>query len=154
MITDPEYLTQLRERYGVYDVLNLVHLSAIGPGWYLLTDVAERFATHRSNINASMLRLRKHGLIEYVSYGAGGTFLWWIKQHPGDEPRPERDYPRWVLKDLQQPKAKVMIRVGQQNEWAERLQVHPGTLRNFLSGRYRRLLDRYEVVSSPMGDIP
>jgi hypothetical protein len=59
-----------------------------------------------------------------------------------------------VLKDLQQPKAKVMIRVGQQNEWAERLQVHPGTLRNFLSGRYRRLLDRYEVVSSPMGDIP
>jgi len=155
MITDSEYLTELRKRHGVYDVLNLVHLSAIGPGWYLLTDIAERFATHRSNINTSMLRLRKLGLIEYVSHGAGGTFLWFIKESPNAKPDPQR-YPHWLLRDLESDtKRPVQIRVnvGEVNDFAKRLQIHPGTLRNFLSGRYRRLLDRYELVSSPMGDI-
>lgn len=152
MITDPLYISWLRERYGCFDVLNLLNLSAIGPGWYLLTDVAERFGTHRSNINTSMLRLRKHGLIDYLSYGAGGTFIWWIKTGMEDKPNPSRDFPRWVLKDLSEPdrkKNKVHILVGEQNRWAEELRVHPGTLRNFLSGRYKKLLDRYEVISSP-----
>jgi hypothetical protein len=150
MITDPDYITRLREQHGCFDVLNLLNLSAIGPGWYLLTDIAERFATHRSNINTSMLRLRKQGLIDYVSYGAGGTFLWFIKDSADAKPDPER-YPHWRLRDLEADRHHRYLRVnvGQVNEFAKQLQVHPGTARNFLSGRYKRLLDRYEVASSP-----
>lgn len=152
MITDPTYITWLRERHGCFDVLNLLNLSAIGPGWYLLTDVAERFATHRSNINTSMLRLRKQGLIDYLSYGAGGTFIWWIKTSMDDAPNPGRDFPRWVLRDLSiddSKRNKVVVKVGDQTRFAQELQVHPGTMRNFLSGRYKRLLDRYELISNP-----
>lgn len=151
MITDPDYITHLREQHGCFDVLNLLNLSAIGPGWYLLTDIAERFATHRSNINTSMLRLRKRGLIDYVSYGAGGTFLWFIKD--SIDAKPDRQqYPHWLLRDLESDTkrpARIRVNVGEVNDFAKRVQVHPGTARNFLSGRYKRLLDRYEVISSP-----
>ena len=151
MITDPDYITDLRRQYGCFDVLNLLNLSAIGPGWYLLTDIAERFSSYRSNINTSMLRLRKHGLIEYVSYGAGGTFLWFIKETLDAKPDPDR-YPHWRLRDLQAANRHdrhLRVKVGQVSQFAAEMQIHPGTARNFLSGRYKKLLDRYEVISSP-----
>lgn len=149
MTLDLEYLAWIRQNLSCYDGLNLIHLNHLGPGWYRLNDVAAEFGTHRSNINASMIRLRKKKLIEHVSHGAGGTFLWWIKSSLKDEPNPVNDYPRWRLIDRESG-ARCVISLGDQAAWAERNLVSPGTLRNFLSGRTRKLLGKWELVSSPL----
>jgi hypothetical protein len=148
MIRDPDYITWLRRQYRCQDVLNLLHLSSVGIGWHLLGDLAITFGGHNKTINQSMLRLRRHGLAEYVSYGAGGSFVWWLKQHPQDRPDRASGFPRWVLRDLSR-KRRVDVLVGDQTAWAQRLQVHPGTMRNFLSGRTHTLLGRYELAYDP-----
>lgn len=144
-----DYITWLRRELSAYDALNMLHLHELGPGWYRLLDVADHFGTHRSNINASMIRLRKKGLIEHVSYGAGGTFLWWIKSSLEDQPNPARDYPKWVLIDRETGERRV-IRLGDQKRWAETHRISPGTLRNFLCGRQKLLLSRWELQSTPL----
>jgi hypothetical protein len=132
MIQDPDYLTWLRSQYRCQDVLNLLHLSAAGIGWYLLGDLALTFCSHRATINQSMLRLRRHGLVEYTSYGAGGTFVWWQKQHPHDRPDRGRDFPRWKVRDLSK-RGYIDVLVGEQALLARRAKVHPGTVKNFLA---------------------
>ena len=148
MITDPDYITWLRRQYRCQDVLNLIHLSSVGIGWHLLGDLGITFGSHGKTVNLSMLRLRRHGLVEYVSHGVGGSFIWWYKRHPQDVPNRARDFPRWVLRDIEQ-RTRLEVLVGDQLVWAERLQVHPGTLRNFLTGRTHTLLGRYVLADDP-----
>jgi len=145
---DADYITWLRRQYRCQDVLNLVHLSALGTGWHRLADLAVTFGSHAKTTNQSMLRLRRHGLVQYVSYGKGGTFIWWYKRHPSDRPNIQRDWPRWVLRDTTM-RCNLEVMLGEQSQLADRLHLHPGTVRNFLAGRTHRLLDRYELVYEP-----
>lgn len=149
MALDLDYITWIRKELPAYDALNMLHLHELGVGWYRLHDIADHFSTHRSNINASMLRLRKKGLIEYESYGSGGTFLWWVKSSVEDRPNRGRDFPRWVLRHVSEDRT-TQIRLGQQASWAAAHCVSPGTLRNFLSGRQRMLLGQWVIQSSPL----
>lgn len=148
MISDPAYLSWLRSRYRAQDVLNLLHISSIGIGWQMLTGLAEDFATHRTNINHSMLRLRKAGLIEYESRRAGGTLLWWFKRSEDDRPVPRNDFPRWVLKNIKTG-AKKEVLLNSEDNFAAQMFVSPKAVRNFLSGRTKIIQDRYKLVMTP-----
>lgn len=149
---DREFMAWLRQHHRSLDVANFLHLALLGPGWYRQLDLADEFGQARPNFGTSMLRLRKHGLIEYLSYGAGGTYIWWIRQGIEDQPNRARDYPRWRLRYRYGPgtsTSTVEILVGEQDRWAAKHHVCPGTLRNFLSGRIKVLLGRYELAGTP-----
>jgi hypothetical protein len=150
MTLELDYITWLRNELSAYDALNMLHLHELGVGWYRLHDVADHFSTYRSNINVSMIRLREKGLIAYESYGAGGTFLWWIKSSLEDQPNRERDFPKWVLCDQDNHSVRTNIKLGRQKAWAEANRVSLGTLKNFLSGRQRVLLGKWVIQSSPL----
>lgn len=153
MITDPDYIEWLRRNYRTVDVLNLIHLSGMGTGWFLLGDLAERFGMQRPNLNTSVIRLRKQGLIRYESYGSGGNFLWFIKSTPEARPDHKR-FPRWRLYDHSLDHHSLaeatIVRLGEQDDFANQHHYNPKTVRNFLAGHSgERLHDRWEVVSSP-----
>ena len=79
MITDPDYIEELRRTYRTLDVLNLIQISGMGCGWYLLGDLSERCGRmQRPNLNTSVIRLRKAGLIRYEKHGSAGVFVWFI----------------------------------------------------------------------------
>jgi hypothetical protein len=149
---DRHFMAWLRQQHRSLDVANFVHLSLLGPGWYRQTDLADEFNQCRSNIGQSMLRLRKQGLIQYLSYGAGGTYIWWIRQGVTDQPNPKTQWPRWVVRCRKNNSMSTNLEeilVGQQKRWAARHHISPGTLRNFLGGHSKLLLGRYELVSTP-----
>ena len=136
-------------------MLNLIQISGMGCGWYLLGDLSVRCGMQRPNLNTSVIRLRKAGLIRYEKHGNAGVFLWFIKSRIDARPDTKR-FPRWRLKDNQNPASSLaeyeIVKLGQQDEWARKHHYNPKTVRNFLNGTGSKLLhDRWSVQSTPFG---
>lgn len=151
---EPAFLASLRHQYRSELVLVLVQLEQLCPGWWLdLQQLAELLGTDRSTLNRSLLRLDRLGLIRRfsISHG-GGTFLWWVQRHEGDVPRPE-DEPAWVLRDIQF-RTRERITLEQRWAWAERHGIPRNTLRSFLTGGQHVLRQRWELIATPMDQIP
>lgn len=152
---DREFMAWLRKRHQSADVANFLHISLLGAGWYLQSDLALEIGCHWKHIGAILNKLRRVELIDFVGRGNSGTFVWWIRQGINDRPDPCRDFPRWVVR-YRPPKGKsslVEIRVGEQSDWAARRGIAPGTLRNFLNGHSKTLLGRYELISTPFTSV-
>jgi len=79
------------------DLLNFFILQELGTGKYVLPDLCKQLEVSRSNFNASLIRLKKAGVISYSGHSSNGILLWWIKKSVEDEADYKTNAPRWVI---------------------------------------------------------
>ena len=129
------------------DLLNFYLLQELGTGKYVLPELCKQLEVSRSNFNASLIRLKKHGFICYSGHSSNGILLWWIKKNIDDEPKYKQDAPRWVIVDKETRELEEII-LGEEDLWALKNGYNAGTFKNFLFGRYKCFAEKYELVKS------
>jgi len=146
---EPDFLSYLRQHHRAEMVLAMVQLEQLMPGWWeSIHDLAVQMGTDRATLNRSLSHLEKRGLIRYYSISnKRGTWIWWVKRHAVDAPKPE-DEPGWNLSDSLS-KRKTKIPISKRKAWAKAQEVPLPTLCGFLYGRQKVLKNRWQVMSSP-----
>lgn len=146
---EPEFLSFLREKHHTSDILFLVQLEQVIPGWWGKTsDLAEQLGVHPHTAGQALRRLKKQGLIEVTSYGNGGSFIWWAKKTARDKPNPALA-PSWKIKDITTGKVEDVF-IHQRQMWAERNGLHYPSFRMFLYGYRKLMAGRYKLISTPI----
>ena len=142
------FYTYLKSQLGRNaDLLNFLFLQELGTGKYVLPELCKQLEVSRSNFNASLIRLKKHGFICYSGHSSNGILLWWIKKNIDDEPKYKQDAPRWVIVDKETRELEEII-LGEEDLWALKNGYNAGTFKNFLFGRYKCFAEKYELVKS------
>ena len=129
------------------DLLNFLYLQELGTGKYVSPDLCSQLEVSRSNFNASLIRLKKQGVICYSGHSSNGILLWWIKKNIDDEPNSKTDAPRWVIVNKDTRELEEII-LGDEDLWAINKGYNAGTFKNFLFGRYKCFDETYELVKS------
>ena len=129
------------------DLLNFLFLQELGTGKYVLPELCSQLEVSRSNFNASLIRLKKQGVICYSGHSSNGILVWWIKKSIEDEPSYKTDAPRWVIEDKNTNEQEEII-LGDEELWALKNGYNAGTFKNFLFGRYKCFAEKYELVKS------
>ena len=129
------------------DLLNFFILQELGTGKYVLPDLCKQLEVSRSNFNASLIRLKKAGVISYSGHSSNGILLWWIKKSVEDEADYKTNAPRWVIVNKDNRKLEEII-LGEEDTWALKNGYNAGTFKNFLFGRYKCFDETYELVKS------
>lgn len=146
---DPEYLAFLRTKYNSQDVLLLVQLAQIAPGWWAnQRELAKQLGTEPHATSKTLNRLHGRGLIEVTPYGKGGTFIWWVKKSAADKPK-SSEAPSWVIKNIETG-AKEEVFIGQRRSWAERNGLNYNSFRIFLYGYRKVMAGKFQLVSTPI----
>lgn len=99
-------------------------------------------------MSQAIRRLKARGLLEVVTYGKGGSFIWWVKKSASDKPHPSQA-PSWVIKNIETGK-KEEVFIHQRKSWAERNGLHYGSFRMFLYGYRRVMAGKFQLVSTPI----
>jgi len=142
------FYTYLKSELGRNaDLLNFLFLQELGTGKYVLPELCKELQVSRSNFNASLIRLKKHGFISYSGHSSNGILLWWIKKNIDDEPCYKQNAPRWVIVDKETRELEEII-LGEEDLWALKNGYNAGTFKNFLFGRYKCFAEKYELVKS------
>lgn len=146
---ESEFLAYLRHHHRPEMVLAMVQLEQLSPGWWeSIHDLALQMGTDRSTLNRTLVHLEKRGLIRYHSISnKSGTWVWWVKRHAVDAPKPE-DEPGWDLTVISN-RGKIRIPISKRREWAKARGIPFPTLCNFLYGRQKVLRDRWRILRSP-----
>ena len=146
----PEFLAALRRQYRAELVLVLVQLEQVCPGWWIdLAQLAEQLGSDRATLNRSIRKLEQLGMVRKHSISnLGGTWIWWVKRHADDRPRPE-DEPAWLLRRVCNGKLE-RIPISQRREWARLNGVTMPSLCNLLYGHIKVLDKRWALASTPM----
>ena len=146
---EPEFLSYLRQHYRAEVVLAMVQLEQLIPGWWeSIADLALQMGTDRQTLNRSLSYLEKRGLIRYYSLSnKSGTWVWWVKRHAVDAPKPE-DEPGWDLTIIAH-RSKTRIPITKRKEWADARGIPMSTLCGFLYGKQKVLKNRWRVLRSP-----
>lgn len=153
MAIHPTYLAALRRQQRCELTLLMVQLEQVIPNWWAsLNDLADQLGSERATLNKALLTLDKKGLIARASLSnVGGTWIWWVKRHPGDQPSPELE-PCWKLYDYRL-KTSVRITIPERQQWAKRNGIPWATMRGFLCGRQIKLDGRWVIRSTPMDSV-
>jgi hypothetical protein len=148
-VIESEFLAHLRQHHRAEMVLVLVQLEQLCPGWWeSLSDLAEQLGTDRATLNRSLRHLEDRGLIRRHSISnRSGTWIWWVKRHAVDGPRPE-DEPAWRLRAMTHNHT-VRVPVSGRRAWAEARGIPLPTLIGFLNGRQKVLQGQWRVTGSP-----
>lgn len=146
---EPEFLAALRRRLRAELVITIVQLEQVCPGWWeSLVELAEQLGTDRSTLCRSLRKLEDLGLIRRSSISnRSGTWIWWVKRHEADEPKPETE-PAWVLVRLSNRRLE-RVTVSDRRRWAKARGIPLPTLIGFLYGRQKVLRGQWRVVASP-----
>lgn len=149
MAIESTFLATLRRTMRSELLLHMVQIEQIVPGWWpTLTDLAEQLGTDRSTLNHSLRTLERKQLIARASISkGGGTFIWWVKRHPTDQPSPSSE-PSWRVRDHQLLRTEYITITGRE-QWARLRRVPYPTLRSFLSGHQHKLRNRWTLQSTP-----
>ena len=150
---DPAYLATIRRQYRCELVLTLIQLEQLCPGWWLsMTELAEDLGTDRASLNRSISKLEALGLLKRASHGnGGGTWIWWVKTSPEDEPRPDAE-PAWVVRDIRD-RNRYRIPISDPYSWGKRRNIPRQTMRSFLAGGQLLMRGRWELVQTPMDGL-
>lgn len=145
---DPEFLSYLRQHHRAETILAMVQIEQLIPCWHeSISSLALQIGADRDCLNRAMIRLKKLDLIRYYSIPKCGSWVWWIKRHATDAPKPN-DEPGW---DIQMITSNNISRipVSKREEWAISRGIPPSTLTGFLLGRQKVLRGKWRVVRSP-----
>ena len=145
----PDYLSFLRGKYNAQDLLLLVQLEQIVPGWWQnQKELAKQLGTEPHATAQALRRLKARGLVEVVAYGKGGSFIWWVKKSARDRPVLS-DAPSWVIKNIETGK-KEEVFVHERRSWAERNGLNYDSFRLFLYGYRKVMAGKFQLVSTPI----
>ena len=146
---ESEYLATIRKQMRCELVLTMVQLEQLAPAWWhSQSEMAQQLGTERRTLTTNLRKLEGMGLIRRIVIGhTGGTWIWWVKRSPTDEPRAE-DEPAWVVRDVRR-RMTERITIRQRWEWAAQRGIPKPTMQSFLGGYQRVLRGRWEVVASP-----
>lgn len=147
---EPEFLSHLRHHHRAEMVLTMVQIEQLIPGWWeTISDLALQIGTDRATLSRSLSHLEKRGLIRYYSISnKSGTWVWWVKRHAVDAPKPE-DEPGWRIM-CDQTKYRIKIPISKRREWAKSKGIPFSTFCGFLYGRQKVLNRRWRLISSPL----
>ena len=147
---EPNFLASLRQCQRAEMVLVMVQLEQLIPGWWeSINDLALQLGTDRATLNRSLRHLRERDLIRYYSISnKSGTWVWWVKRHATDAPKPT-DEPGWDLATTPST-GKIRIPISKRKEWAKARGISMSTLCGFLYGRQRILKGRWRLLRSPL----
>jgi hypothetical protein len=148
-VIQSEYLATIRKQMRCELVLTMVQLEQLAPAWWpSQTEMAHELGTERRTLTTNLRRLESMGLIRRVVIGnTGGTWIWWVKRHPADEPRPD-DEPGWRVRDAQSRRTEL-VPISTRWEWAAQRGIPKPTMQSFLNGYQRTLRGRWRVVRNP-----
>lgn len=148
----PEYLAQLRYRFGPCEVLLMVQLEQKGKQWWpSFIAAADELGMHRNTMRKALRILIKNELVGCHLHraGQGGFWLWWVKRSTDDKPPCP---PCWKLRDMQNNRT-AKIPINGLHEWCAKRNYKYNTVYCFLTG-YSPLLDRrYRLISTPIDAI-
>lgn len=145
----PEYLAFLRERHNAADILFLVQLEQIVPGWWSnIEQLGSQLGVHPHTAGQALRRLKKRELIAVTNYGRGGSFVWWVKKSAKDKPD-QRLAPSWKIKDISTGKVEDVF-IHQRQMWAERNGLYYPSFRMFLYGYRKILAKKFVLLSTPI----
>lgn len=153
MALDPAFLASLRRTMRAELLILMVQLEQVVPGWWpSLHDLADQLGTDRSTLNNALVALDRKGLIRRASISnTGGTFIWWVQQHPDAVP-PRDSEPHWLVRD-QLIKRTTHITITGRARWAARNHIAYSTLRGFLSGHQKTLAGRWTLQATPFDNL-
>ena len=143
------FYKEVRKDNGLVDTLNFLFLKELGLGRYKLPELCKHLELTHTNFNASLLRLKKNNMIEYIGLKAGGIVLWWIKKDKDDKPNHEIDAPRWIIYDKDKKNYEFIL-LGKEEIWALNNNINPSTLKLFLLGRTKLLAEKYSLTQDPL----
>lgn len=146
---EPDYLSFLRGKHNAQDILLLVQLEQIIPGWWQSQpELAKQLGLEPHSTGMALRRLHKRKLIEMTPYGKGGTFIWWIKRSASDKPLLSQA-PSWRVKDIKTGKIEDVF-IHERRAWAERNNLNYNSFRVFLYGYRKIMAGRYKLISTPI----
>lgn len=146
---EPDYLAFLREKCDTRDLLMLVQLEQVTPGWWAnIGELADQLGMHPHTAGQALRRLKRRKLIEVTTYGKGGSFIWWVKKSARDRPDMKLA-PSWKIKDVMTGKIEEVF-IHQRKMWAEINGLHYPSFRMFLYGYRKLMAGRYKLISTPI----
>jgi hypothetical protein len=146
---EPDYLSFLRGKYQSQDLLLMVQLEQIVPGWWpSQPELAQQLGLEPHATGQALRRLSKRGLIEMITYGKGGTFIWWVKRSARDKPRPS-DTPSWMIRNIHTGKVE-QVTIYDRQSWAERNGLNYNSFRMFLYGYRKIMAGTFKLVATPI----
>lgn len=146
---DPDYLSFLRGKYQAQDLLLMVQLEQIVPGWWQnQKELAQQLGLEPHATGQAIRRLKKRGLIEVTPYGKGGTFIWWVKKSARDKPS-QSQAPSWEIKNILTNKIE-RVTIHERRSWAERNGLNYNSFRIFLYGYRKIMAGKFQLVSTPI----
>ena len=83
-----------------------------------------------------------------ITYGKGGTFIWWVKRSARDKPS-LLDAPSWTIKNICTGKVE-QVTIGDRQSWAERNGLKYSSFRMFLYGYRKIMAGKFKLVSTPI----
>ena len=149
-MVQPEFLAALRRQYNCQDLLLMIQLEQVFPGfWINFNELSEQLGCERATLYRGIKRLRERGLLCYTTISNnGGVWVWWVKQNEQDSPNPDNE-PAYVVLDCAQHK-KFRIKINQRYEWAKCNGIPRQTMRSWLMGSSEMLRKRWRLISAPI----
>jgi DNA-binding transcriptional regulator YhcF (GntR family) len=145
---EPDFLASLRQQHYASQLLLLVQLEQVTPGYWL----TQRELADQLNINVETMRdtlrwLRDRDLVRFTCT-MRGTWVWWVARNQSDRPDPALE-PCWLIRNA---KNRMIQRVAlsKVSEWAKARGIHKETMKHWLMGTTRLLDGRWELAGTPM----
>ncbi len=145
---DPEFLSNLRRQHYAPQLLLLVQLEQVTPGYWLTqAELGEQLGIGPETLRKSMAWLRDRDLLRFTCT-MRGTWVWWVARKQGEKPD-ESQEPCWLIRNA---KNRMIQRVpmSEASMWAETRGIHQETFKHWLMGYYRVLDGRWELAGTPM----
>ncbi len=148
LMIDPNFLASLRQQYYASQLLLLVQLEQVTPGYWL----TQRELADQLNINVETLRgtmrwLQDRDLVRYTCT-MRGTWVWWVARKQGEKPDLSQE-PCWRIRNVRQ-RATERVPMSAASAWAEKRGIHRETFKHWLMGTTRLLDGRWELAGTPM----
>lgn len=145
---EPVFLAALRRQHYAPQLLLLVQLEQLTPGYWLTqADLADQLGITPETLRKSMAWLRDRDLLRFTC-GMRGTWVWWIARREGERPD-ESQEPCWVFRRRSTGNLHRVPMSGVE-AWAARRRIHKETLKHWLMGTTRVLAGRWELAGTPM----
>ena len=145
---DSTFLADLRRRHYAPQLLLLVQLEQVTPGfWLTQAELAEQMGITPETLRKSMAWLRDRDLLRFTCT-MRGTWVWWVARKQDDRPDSSQE-PCWVFRNTIRRKVE-RVPLSQVEAWTERHRIHKETMKHWLMGMNRVLAGRWELVATPM----
>jgi len=145
---EPDFLARLRQQHYAPQLLLLVQLEQVTPGYWLTqAELAEQLGIGPETLRKSMAWLRDRDLLRFTCT-MRGTWVWWVARRQGEQPD-ESQEPCWVFRNLHN-RYRPRVPMSGVEKWRQQQGIHKETMKHWLMGTTLVLNGTWVVASTPM----